>query len=84
VLEILRYYRNVSPRLVDEFQKELQDTIDQAAANPLRFSPTIENFRRAILTRFPYHFLYEVYPSAIRVIPVRHHKRNPQFGLERR
>jgi plasmid stabilization system protein ParE len=83
VVEIARYYQTISARLANEFEDELRETIAQATGSPLRFPPTERGFRRANLKRFPYHVLYEVHPDVIRVMLVRHHKRNPQFGLDR-
>lgn len=83
VLEILRYYRAVSTRIADEFRNELNAKIIQAAENPFRFPGVDCGFRRANLTRFPYHILYEVRGERLRVMIVRHHKRHPKFGLER-
>ena len=41
VLEILRYYYDISPKLEYDFHEELRATISKAAQNPLRFhSPT--------------------------------------------
>ena len=84
VLEAARKYHDISPRLAEDFDQELKVTIAQAAANPLRFHLADRGFRRANLKRFPYHFLYDIQADAIRVMIVRHHKRHPQFGLDRR
>ncbi|HRZ35425.1 MAG TPA: type II toxin-antitoxin system RelE/ParE family toxin [Candidatus Paceibacterota bacterium] len=84
VLEAARKYYDISPRLAGEFDVELKATIAKAAENPLRFHPTGEGFRRANLKRFPYHFLYDVQPARIRILVVRHHRRHPDFGLDRR
>jgi len=84
VLEILRYYyQAASTRIADEFRVELNAKIVQAAENPFRFPPANRGFRRVNLTRFPYHFLYEVSNDRLRVMIVRHHKRHPNFGLDR-
>lgn len=83
VLEILRYYNNISIRLDEDFRDELRAAIRKAAINPSRFPPAASGFRRANLKRFPYHFLYEVQPAVIRIMVVRHNKRHPQFGLNR-
>lgn len=83
LVEILRYYRKISEQLADEVHAEFKHTIDLASETPLRFPPTEQGFRRANLTRFPYHVWYEVGAGFIRVMLVRHHKRHPQFGLER-
>ena len=69
--------------LGDEFKKELRHFIRLAAANPGRFYPAGSRFRRANLRRFPYHFLYREIPDGIRITLVRHHKRHPDYGLER-
>jgi plasmid stabilization system protein ParE len=34
VVEILRYYRRISPRLADEFHQELRTMLDRVAENP--------------------------------------------------
>lgn len=84
VNRILRRYDKVSSRLGDEFWEELRNHVKAAAENPLRFHPFIPDLRRTNLKRFPYHFLYRILSDRIRVIAVRHHRQNPQFGLERR
>jgi len=83
VIAILRYYHATSAALAGEFHQELQSTIDRAAENPLRFHLVDKGFRRANLTRFPYHVMYEVRSESIRIMIVRHNKRHPDFGMER-
>ena len=84
VLEAARMYHDISPRLAEEFDADLKATIAKAAANPMRFHMADRGFRRANLKRFPYHFLYDIQPDFIRVMIVRHHKRHPELGLDRR
>lgn len=84
LLEAARKYYEISPRLAEEFDAELKATIAKAAEYPLRFHPTDYGFRRANLKHFPYHFLYDIQPGFIRVMIVRHHKRHPDFGLDRK
>ena len=83
VVEILRYYQDISPKLADEFEDELRATLAKAVSNPLRFHLTRRGFRRATLNRFPYHFIYEVQTEVIRVMVVRHNKRHPEYGMGR-
>ena len=83
IAEALNYYDAASPILGDEFKKELRHFIMLAATNPGRFHPVSPKFRRANLQRFPYHFLYREIPDGIRITLVRHHRRNPDYGLER-
>ena len=82
--EVLKYYTEISTRLADEFHAEVRGIISQAAHNPLRFHPTERDFRRANLRRFPYHILYEVRADSLRVMHVRHNKRHPDYGMERK
>lgn len=83
IAEALKYYDEASPILGDEFKKELQYFINQAAANPGRFHPVGSRFRRTNLRCFPYHFLYREIPEGIRITLVRHHRRHPDYGVER-
>jgi len=83
VIEALRYYHHISPRLADEFHGELRITIARAAEQPAKFHPVGHDFRRANLQRFPYHVLYDVRPNSIRVMVVRHNKRHPDYGMNR-
>lgn len=81
---ILKKYDAISPNLGDEFWRELNSKINTAAQNPLRSHLVGAEFRRVNLPNFPYHFVYRILPDRIRVIVVRHHRRNPQFGLRRK
>jgi plasmid stabilization system protein ParE len=72
-----------SPQLADRFFKDLLGTISKALSNPLHFPPIHESLRRANLADFPYHFLYEEKPWGIKVMVVRHHRRNPRYGRQR-
>jgi plasmid stabilization system protein ParE len=83
VSEALLRYENVSQQLANEFKFELRRLIAAAAANPTRFHLLKPEFHRANLKRFPYHFVYRELHDGIRVTLVRHHHRNPQFGMER-
>jgi plasmid stabilization system protein ParE len=79
----IQRYRAVSERLGKEFKAELRRLITMAAANPSRFHPIKPGFHRANLKRFPYHVIYREISDGIRVMLVRHHRRNPELGMER-
>jgi toxin ParE1/3/4 len=83
VADALRHYDPVSRRLGEEFKTELRRVIAHASANPGRFHVIKPGFHRANLRRFPYHFIYRELTDRIRVILLRHHRRNPDFGMER-
>ena len=84
VSRILRHYDGINDRLGDEFWAELTSFINQAAANPQRFHFEARDRRRVNLRRFPYHFLFREIPGGLRITVVRHYKRHPDRGLERR
>jgi len=84
VRRILDHYDGeAGPQLADRFFKDLLGTISKALSNPLHFPPILESLRRANLLDFPYHFLYEEKPWGIKVMVVRHHRRNPRYGQRR-
>ena len=83
VLEALQRYDAVSQKLGSEFKIELGRMISLAAANPRRFHEIKAGFHRVNLGRFPYHFLYREIKGGIRVTLVRHHHRNPEYGMKR-
>jgi plasmid stabilization system protein ParE len=84
VSEAQRHYDRISVQLGDDFWAELTALLEKAATNPLRYRVHTEPLRRANLKRFPYHLLFRVVSEGIRVTVVRHNKRHPSFGLERR
>lgn len=83
VAEALRRYCSVSQKLGEDFKIELRQVIALAAAQPGRFHRIKPGLHRSNLKRFPYHFIYRDLPDGIRVTLVRHHRRDPSFGMER-
>ena len=81
--EILAKYRAVSDELEDAFFAEFRAGIQMACANPQRFHFDASGLRRCNLERFPYHFLYDIRNSRIRIWVIRHDHRHPRFGLRR-
>lgn len=84
ISEAVRRYDPVSPLLTEQFLAELRWLLAVAARNPGRFHLVAKGFRRANLRRFPYHFLYRETDDGIRVISVKHHRRDPAHGMDRR
>ncbi len=84
VAQAQRYYDRISTQLGDDFWQELMALVDRAAKTPLRYHIYSEPLRRANLKRFPYHVLFRTVSDGIRVTVLRHNKRHPKFGLDRR
>jgi plasmid stabilization system protein ParE len=84
IREINGYYDQIDPALANEFWEELLGAIEYARAHPERHHFDPSGYRRSNLKRFPHHFLFKVYPNQIRIIVVRHNRRNPSYGTRRR
>jgi plasmid stabilization system protein ParE len=78
VSEILRHYDGISPRLGDEFWAELMQLLGLISEKPQIFHFTDRGLRRATLRRFPHHLLFREGSAGIRVIVVRHDRRQLQ------
>jgi plasmid stabilization system protein ParE len=76
--------QTATPWLADEFYTELRQFMVEAARRPISFAIRERDLRRVNLRRFPYHFLIRVVGNVVRVLAVRHHRRHPSFGIERR
>lgn len=81
--KILRHYDSIDPRLADDFWEEFLAFVQLASKKPTHFHPGSKDRRRVNLERFPYHFLFRILGDKIRITVVRHHRRNPQYGLKR-
>ena len=85
VLAVMEYYEGVAgPALADDFYGELRRFMVEASARPESFAIREHDLRRVNLRRFPYHFLFRIVGDSVRILVVRHHRRNPTLGLLRR
>jgi plasmid stabilization system protein ParE len=82
---VLRYYELVGgPQLADRFFAEVDALVRELRNRPMSFHPAAHGLRRANMTTFPYHFLFRANNDMVRVLVLRHHRRHPLFGAERR
>jgi plasmid stabilization system protein ParE len=82
--EIMDYYERAEhPELAQDFYRELRAFMLDASRRPGRYHFFKGDLRRVNLKRFPYHFLYRVVGDCVRILVVRHHRRDPDYGLER-
>lgn len=82
---IMTYYEDVGgPKLAEEFYSELRQCFQNAANNPEAYSVRQRDLRRVNLETFPYHFLFRIVNDRVRVLIVRHHRRRPVLGVDRR
>lgn len=81
--EIASKYRAISEELYERFWDELEEVIDQVENHPERHHFDPSGMRRSNLQKFPYHVLFEERLNYNRIIVIRHHHRNPGYGLRR-
>ncbi len=85
VHEIMEYYERVADAgLADDFYGELRSFMLAAAERPESFSIRERDLRRVNLHRFPHHFLFRIVGDSVRILVVRHHRRHPSLGMQRR
>lgn len=84
VRQILDHYETAGgSKLADRFFEDLIATISKASGNLKFFPPFGGSTRRANLSSFPYHVVYEENLWGIKVMIVRHHQRDPNYGSRR-
>lgn len=82
---VLAYYRREGgDDLAVRFYEEFEHVLGLVAANPGRFHRVSQTMRRANFPKFPYHLLYRETGRDVRVLVLRHHRRDPQYATERR
>jgi plasmid stabilization system protein ParE len=85
--EIIDYYHDeAGPHVAKRFEVEFRSAIDEIKAHPRRFSFYLSQrrYRRHYLRTFPDLVLYIESPDSLRIMVLKHVKRNPSFGLRRR
>ena len=83
IREILDYYEGASIQLSDDFWEELNAAFEYARRFPTRQHYDPSGRRRVNLKRFPYHFLFKISETQIKVTVVKHNSRHPGYGTRR-
>jgi toxin ParE1/3/4 len=85
-LEAIRdYYEERVPGLGREFVDEFERQVLRIAATPIRWMAISGDLRRAVMPRFPYVVYFrQSQPDRVRITVVKHQRRHPAYGLERR
>ncbi len=78
------YEEEGGTKLGDRFFAEAEETASAVSDNPTHFHFIAEGLRRASFPSFPYHFLFEENERVVHFLVLRHDKRHPGFGLQRR
>jgi toxin ParE1/3/4 len=84
LLDAAAYYAQEQPGLELEYFDEVERSINLLILYPEAGTKVRGSVRRLILPRFPYSLLYRVLESKqIRILAVAHHRRSPQYWVER-
>ena len=84
VTQALRHYDSISDSLADDFWARFEKLCHLVELHPKRYPPDPSGWRRANLDRFPYHILFYEELDGVRIMTLRHNRRNPAFGLRRK
>ena len=86
LLEILEYYDEAAgSALAAEFYAAFRHYAKLAAERPYSFAEHGRDVRLVKLGKFPHHFLFRIIDgSIVRILVVRHDRREQSFGLDRR
>jgi plasmid stabilization system protein ParE len=85
VRAIQEYYEERSPGLGGEFIDEFEQQVLQLAASPERWMVITGDLRRCLMRRFPYIIYFRCVDSErIRITVVKHQRRHPDYGRERK
>ena len=79
-----RFYREKgSDRVALRFLAEFERVAELVAANPEIGTPTHDERRSHPLRKYPYSVIYRPMEGAVRILVVRHQRRDPAYGTER-
>jgi plasmid stabilization system protein ParE len=76
--EAYNWYEDQKAGLGEEFLDCVDDTLDRIEQRPESYVVVFQDFRRAIVDRFPYVIYYRIISSRIIVIAIAHGKRSPE------
>ena len=82
---IRAYYENRSPGLGSAFIDEFERQVLLMAARPERWMAVAGDLRRCLMRRFPYIiYFWRVDADRIRITVVKHQRRHPHYGRDRK
>jgi plasmid stabilization system protein ParE len=76
--EAFEWYERRRLGLGEEFLIEVADCIDSVCANPEMRPKVVDEYRQAIVHRFPYSVIYGYEGESVTVYAVVHNARNPR------
>jgi toxin ParE1/3/4 len=81
--ESIDFYAKENRETARLFAREFRAVIDLLRERPLIGAPYVDGTRRKLFPRFPYAVIYDVLPKQITVVAVSHHRRDPEYWVDR-
>jgi toxin ParE1/3/4 len=83
LLDAVSYYEEQETGLGLDYLGEVEHAVNFLMRYPEAGAKVRGSIRRLTLPKFPYSLLYRVSEEQIRVLAVAHHKRKPQYWVDR-
>lgn len=83
LLDAVSYYEEQEAGLGLEYLGEVEHAVNFLVRYPEAGCKVRGSIHRLTLPKFPYSLLYRVLEEQIRVLAVAHHKRKPQYWVDR-
>jgi plasmid stabilization system protein ParE len=77
------WYRHRNTSAGQSFAAEFERAIDVIRSNPERGPHYLDQTRRFLLRRYPYHIVYRFTENSVQVIAVAHSRRRPGYWRSR-
>lgn len=79
----MRYYEKEAAGLGAEFLSAVNHALSHLELNPSLGTPLKRGARKLLVRRFPFTIIYRVETERVLVLAVGHHRRHPDFWLNR-
>ena len=83
LLDAVSYYEKQETGIGLDYLGEVEHAVNFLVRYPESGTKVRGTIRRLTLPKFPYSLLYRVVEEQIRVLAVSHHKRKPQYWVDR-
>jgi plasmid stabilization system protein ParE len=77
IAEAYLWYQSQRPGLGEEFLRSVEDCLDTIQRRPKLSAPVYQDYRRALVRRFPYFVVYEFEKATVTIYSVIHTARDP-------
>lgn len=81
--EASAFYEAATSGLGAEFLDEVQSVVNILRQHPELGRTIDQEFRQALLHRFPFSLIYSLEPDAILIIAIAHQRRRPGYWMDR-